>query len=594
MRILLIGLTGAEPAFHAWYDWLERAGVPFDAIQLNEQRPPVSILDEAGNAHFQGLILASSGLLEAALEPSQRSALERLERDSGLRRLTAYAYPGPEYGLTPPAWAGPLENGSATLTQRGLEVFPYLRGQIPIDAGSWAYLATPSTSKQFETLVAGPDELTLLGVYHHADGREEMVQLFDANPAHVHGQLLRRGQLAWLTRGIYIGSDRNYLSIHIDDVLLPNYSWDTDRHETDVSPEASIRMSAADASRAARWSRARGLKLNLACNGGGSRRYQLEAGLEADPLLDALLAEVDAFGWINHTYEHRDLNSASRAVLDGEIERNVSWAREVGIEFEPHALVSGEHTGLANLAATPPVPENVHLAASLKSQRIRYLACDASRPYPAPRGGSDLAPGTPFVIGTTLVVPRHPTILAHDSATKIQTLDRLRHTGRVDVGSWEQIIDAEAKRIFTAVISNDPRPHYVHQSNLIGAGDERGASGLFYELLEAVLDRYERYVAPHVPPLQLKFAEIGRLLIAQEAWRAVLAAGSISGYVDGPQIKIFNSSTVPLEIPLTGTTVGEPYGDHNTGWIRVMPGETVFERQPDRLEPDGDRRVLQG
>jgi hypothetical protein len=78
-----------------------------------------------------------------------------------------------------------------------------------------------------------------------------MVQLFDASTAQTQGRLLRRGQLAWLTRGTFVGLERNYLSVQIDDVLLPNNSWDIDRHESDPSARVSLRMTAQDARRAA-------------------------------------------------------------------------------------------------------------------------------------------------------------------------------------------------------------------------------------------------------------------------------------------------------------------------------------------------------
>jgi hypothetical protein len=53
-------------------------------------------------------------------------------------------------------------------------------------------------------------------------------------------------------------------------------------------------------------------------------------------------------------------------------------------------------------------------------------------------------------------------------------------------------------------------------------------------LLEAVPDRYERYVAPHVLIAQPTLAEIGRLLLALEAWSAVRATDSITAYTREP------------------------------------------------------------
>ncbi|MGO9886041.1 MAG: hypothetical protein ACLPV4_23855, partial [Solirubrobacteraceae bacterium] len=224
MRLLLLGLTGTEPPFDAWMQWLARAGAAFDAVALRDLGP-IELVDDAGGPRYQGLILAGEGLIEMALEPSQRAALELLEQELGLRRLIAYATPGPEHGLQAPHWSGRLDELEPTLTGRGREVFPYLRDRLPVDAGSWAHLAAPESAQRFQTLIAGPDGSALVGIHAHDDGREEMIQLFSANSAQVQGQLLLRGQIAWLTGGAYVGFDRNYLSVQIDDVLLPNHSW---------------------------------------------------------------------------------------------------------------------------------------------------------------------------------------------------------------------------------------------------------------------------------------------------------------------------------------------------------------------------------
>ena len=251
-------------------------------------------------------------------------------------------------------------------------------------------------------MLVAPDGSSLLGIHRDGDGRERMVQTFDANSGQVQGQLLRQGILAWLTRGTHLGYQRNYLSVQVDDVLLPNQSWDPERHATATDSGGILRMTADDAARTARWSRTRGIRLDLACNGGGSRRYMCERGIDRDPLLDALLAERDAFGWINHTFEHRNLDEASSEAIEREIEQNLEWAAEHGIEFEPQVLITGEHTGLANLAATPPRGENQNLAPALSARKIRFLACDASRPYACWRLGPDsrLVPaGAPFVTG---------------------------------------------------------------------------------------------------------------------------------------------------------------------------------------------------
>lgn len=87
-----------------------------------------------------------------------------------------------------------------------------------------------------------------------------------------------------------------------------------------------IRMTPEDATHAAAWARARGLRLDLVSNRAGSERYAREPGLEVDPLLRTILARRDQFGWINHTYEHRNLDVASRAIIEAGIARNLRWA----------------------------------------------------------------------------------------------------------------------------------------------------------------------------------------------------------------------------------------------------------------------------
>ncbi len=516
MRVLLLG-EGTEPSFRTWQLALENAGVPHEAIALDGQRTEIGLRSEDGRPRFQATIVSTGGLVRDALASATRAELEALEREFGIRRLTAYALPGAEHGLRAANWAGPLESVSLRLTSSGAAIFPYLQGPIPVDPGSWGYLADPVSDKRFDRLVVADDGSALVGVHRRRDGREEMVQTFDANAGQIQAQLLRRGQLAWLTRGGYLGHERNYLPLQVDDVLLPNHGWNAATKTIDVTAGAMIRMTADDAHHAARWSHSCGLRLDLVCNGAGSRAPRARGGLDADPLLGALLSRRDDFGWINHTYEHMNLDLASQETIEAEIARNRRWAGQVGIDLEPGAVVTGEHTGLANLAAEPARAENPQLAAALAAQGIRYLGCDASRPHPAQGPDPDgprLAPGVPFVVGPALAVPRHPTLLAYAAATRDQTLDHLRHLGLIDVRSWPEVLAAEAARIFTTVMSNDPRPHYFHQSNLAAADTAQAPSDgrLFYALLDAVLARYRRYLKPEVPLLQPTLGETGALL----------------------------------------------------------------------------------
>jgi peptidoglycan/xylan/chitin deacetylase (PgdA/CDA1 family) len=586
MKVLLLGATGAEPSFAAWQAALVREGVPFETVALRDAHDPIAFFDRAGDGRYQAVIFATGGMIDEALSDAELDALQRLQLRCGVRRLIAYTCPGPIFGLHGPAWGGPVAAMLGTLTAAGQAVFPYLRGTVPIEDGSWAYLAVPLGDAQFETLLAGPGGSALVGIHTFPDGREELVQTIDSNPGQVQSQLLRHGELAWVTRGCYLGYERNYLPLQVDDVLLPNRSWNVTRHEDDDDPAALIRMTAEDAVRAARWSRAHGLRIDLGANGSGSDRYTRENGLDSDPLLTALTSQREVFGWINHTYSHLDLDAAPQEQIEAEIERNLAWARRLGIRMQPDALVTGEHTGLANLIANPPSGENPAFGRALAARRIRYVGCDASRPYPVdskdPRGPR-WAPGSMFAVGPAVAVPRHPTVLPYDAARAVQALDRRRAFDPRGVPlSWNELVSAEAKRILAVVMANDPCPHFFHQANLTD-GDERepvaSAGGpVFYALLNLVLERYREWFAPSATLEQPTLGEAAELLLRWSAWRNALKTGLVRGYVSPTSVTIVNDGSAALHVPVLGTELGSEYAGMRSGWVLVERGERALVR----------------
>ena len=584
MTMALVGATGAEPSLLAWQAALDRAGTPYEVLALESRNGRGRLISGYRDACFQALIVADAEVIDAALSARERAELTALERALGTRRLLAYAYPAATHGLRPPFWAGALDGLTATLTPGGRRLFPYLRESLELDVGSWGYLARPMSPARFETLVAAPDGSPLLGLHRHRDGREEMVQTFAVNAEQAHALLLRFGQLAWVSGGSYLGFERNYLPIHVDDVLLANHSWNIATHTTIRDPAATIRITADDVAAVARWSRARGLRLDMVFNGAGSDRYRSEAAAAIDPTRDALVEERGTFGWINHTYAHQNLDSAPRAVIEAEIERNVGWARRAGVQLDPRVLVTGEHSGLANVETVARRGENPELGPALQAQGVHYIACDASRAYPVDAcdpGGARLPAGTPFSVGPALAIPRHPTVLPFDAATRRQAVDRWRTSG-LDVlpETWEQVVTAEARRIFITMISNDPRPHYFHQSNLVsGLVGEAPEGALLCELIDAVLHRYRRAV-PEIPIAQPTFSEIGELLRDRAAWSAALAAGTIIVRREATRVKIENRSDTAVRVPLTGTVAGEWCGAARSGWVLAEAGETSVAVEP--------------
>ncbi len=145
-----------------------------------------------------------------------------------------------------------------------------------MDTGTYGYEATPVSATNFDTLVTGPGGSALVGIYTHPDGVQEMVETFNQNQYQLQAELLRHGALAWATRGVFFGDQRNYLETHIDDNFLSDDSWSvagnatTAAHSTDFNPADALREVPADVTTAANWSKANNFRIDMLFNGGGS------------------------------------------------------------------------------------------------------------------------------------------------------------------------------------------------------------------------------------------------------------------------------------------------------------------------------------
>ena len=225
-----------------------------------------------------------------------------------------------------------------------------------------------------DTLISGPNGSTVLGVYTSSDGRETMFQTFNQNQFLLQSGLLRHGELAWLARSTYFGDQRNYLETHVDDNFLSDDTWNTATHATDYTPADALRETPADVDAAANWSAQNNFRIDMLFNGGGSQQYAADNG-GVDPLLTEFQVKKGSFYWINHTWDHPNVDQgcAPAAYIESEITKNTSWADQAGSNGtgglgltastnpnsalgtnDPGALVTGEHSGLANLIPGTP------------------------------------------------------------------------------------------------------------------------------------------------------------------------------------------------------------------------------------------------
>lgn len=566
LRVLLLSADGSEPSLAAWQAALAREGVPYDTIVATSAEPITAetLAKAPDHARYQAVVLATGGLYQcgaqgcfSALDIAEWQALDAFQARFGIRRVTAYAYPTPEYGLAYPFHSGDLAGTTPSLTAAGKVAFPELKGPVPIDVGSWGYYAEPAGAA-FTTLVAGPAgpggaAAAIAGVHARPDGFEELVVTVATNPYQLHAMLLSHGLVRWATRGVRLGYWRNYFNIHIDDVFLPDDRWDmvaNTTHEDDGATLPKIRMVAADVDRALAWQAKTGLQLDMVFNGAGSQEAIEATG--ADPLTARFLKYRNEFYWINHTWSHPNIDAADALTIFKEITKNLLFAHKHKLPHHPSELVTGEHSGLANPA----------LAVALQFTTVRWLAADNSRQPEA------------YDIGPARTVPRHPSNLYYNVGTFAEQLDEYNWiyyenctntaltTCLTAPATWSQYVDSEATIMLRHILTNDVRPHYAHQNNL-------AEDGTLYAVVDEVLARYQALVtAPITQPL---FRDAGKRMDQHSAWGA--AAAATQAWLQGSTVTIVASSSV--EVPVSGLATGASYGGDRATWVKAKAGKAV-------------------
>jgi hypothetical protein len=601
---------------------LDEAGVPFTAVDLDrEERPEIreGFLCECGplvrRARFQAIVAPNEA--PSQLSAAEREALADYQREFGVRRVDGYVFPSPGLGFGV-ASAGPLDGVKARLTSDALAgAFGYLRGAVQFDDAdpavpeSYGYVAVPEVTgdpeRSFTALVEAPlpgggGYGALIGILRDA-GREEMLMFLAMNASQLHQQALFPGILNWLTYGVHLGTERNYLTVQIDDVLSSDARWIPEHDCTRGNDCPSgvtapdIVMSADDVAFCAGWQVNHGFGLDLVFNGGAyDARIEDEGSYPAG---DALLAMRARF--INHTYTHeylgcvRDLTRvgfpcssdatggvtwAPFELADGEIARNVGFARAHAVAIDASELVTGEHSGLQRAPDEP--SDNPNFVDALRQNRIAWLASDASR-EPASR-----------VVGSARTVPRYPMNLFFNTGRRDELVDEFNwiHVAAERGGSglcarnplatcleplevasgfdgW--IVPREVRTTLRHALSNDPRPHYAHQTNL---AEER----LLYPVLEGVLGWYADVFGEDAPLVHLSLAEAGAELRDQAEWRA--HQQDVVASTEGRLLRVAVASSARLRVPVTvpaGTRVAEgdtalrAYAGQPTGWRDVSP-----------------------
>ena len=357
-------------------------------------------------------------------------------------------------------------------------------------------------------------------------------------------------------------------------------------------------MSPDDVTAAVNWMQANDYQLTLAFN--GAYAYVDNA---PDPLADSLRANAASFRWLNHGYEHiyqgceQDFTTipwsckvdslgqvvwVPQPTIYDEIQRNIVTGQALGLPFDATEYLSGEHSGMFLLPQQP--LDNPNFAAALTQAGILHIGSDASRDNVSRQ------------VGSATTIPRHPTALYYNTATRAQAVDEYNwfYTSVANGGSGlceaaatcitpldpitgftSYIVPTDAAYDMNFILGNDPRPFYAHTSNMTG-------DRLLYNLLDTILGTYRAAFTPATPPVNLTLTQASTELQRQTQWSTTGTAG-VTGYVQNGQITVTNTTgvSVPLTAPAGTTVIGttlEPYGGEVSAWL--APGSTTGTLPP--------------
>ncbi len=588
-KVLLLGATGEEPAYLAAKTALDRIGVPYRALLAagpnEEMLTSLTMTDNISVCNYSGVVIATSGLgyefapdlWMSAFTPEEWQALADFENACSARELVWYGWPGAEFGLALVGSFDFTSSVNAGLTPAGQSLFVRVKDAAVIPYrhafGYRASIPTPTDGSTTTALVADGDGSVLVASHVGADGRETLVSTVDASPFLTHSQVLEYDFVRWVTRGMFVGKKRVYLAPQIDDLFLDNNMWVVGQGNAD-NETSTFRLTGTDLTSFVAWQTARKASLpagstfitDMAFNGIGT-----DTTLYPDAtLLAAAKAAGNKLTWLNHTWDHDNLDAVTAAKAKTEVAKNCSLAKTLKLHgFNCNELVTPDMSGLQTLASVQ----------GLLGAGVKFVVSDTSITEERRPGFPGTNPS--FNVGRTnpldarlYQIPRHPTSIFYDTSSPETEADEYNHIypafgGRL---AYEQILDKDSEFGLYYLLIGDIDPLMFHQANL---DDYGGGRSIYGDWIDAVVTKY--LALTDAPILTLSQNEIGN---AMQARGKLDACGLTVTMVESAGTRSLRlTSTKACTVPLTGVvapTSGlvETYAGDPTTFVTMLAGQT--------------------
>jgi MYXO-CTERM domain-containing protein len=553
-RILLITANGADAAFGAIERTLQYLGTPFDV--LNATTGPTltaAMLASGSHGKYQAVFLDLGDLSvngTSAFTNAEFTTLATYEAAFGVRRVSLYTSPSTDYGLSDNGSVNPSTSPiTATCTAAGRAVFvgTNCANPVHIDVG-YAYPASPTDAATIPLLVDAAGNV-YAATRTYGDGREALALTFAQASYFVSYLELAYGLVDWATRGLFVGERHAYAVPQIDDLFL----------SSDIYTGGTYRITSGDLQAFANWenaTRAQPLTADFrfawACNGQGSQ------SMPGDPLTGKAVALGATFSWINHTWDHPELDGLSYADVLDEFTRNDQYLRGLGLA--PYATANAVTPNISGLGSADAMQ-------AIRDSGITQIVSDTSvtgEDNPSPNAGIPNA-----LQPTVLEIPRIPSELYYNVSQPTEWIpeyEAIRSpTAAVDYGT---IIGTQSDAFLQYLLNGENDPWMFHQANTRNY-DNLGHS-LLTDLLDATFAKYGAVAT--LPVVSPTMDDLAGRVRNRMAFNAAGVTATIQG---GTSLTVTaaNAATVPV----TGlcTPGAESYANQTISYLSLAAGQQV-------------------
>ena len=561
MQVLVVTSGKSEADFPAITQALDYLGTPYTVLDISAtgNTIPSGLLSNGCHGYFQGVIFTFGS---NRYNISNISDLDTYENQFNVRQLNWYVYPDPNFGLSSPV--GSVDASSTPYNfhyeAAAGAIFPYANVANPVGiVDAFIYLSTAANGST--PLLTDDSGNVLAAVYNTPFAGQYLSLTFDSNQYLTHDLVLSYGLINWVTQGMFLGEHHTYFAPQVDDYFIDDSEWtpglDCSKNPDDTGTR--IRVNASDLSAFLTWQSATqsnpvssNFIVSMAFNGFGAQ----PGSYPNDDLTPATQANQAAFNWINHTFDHTNLDNVDYGTAASEITQNNSTATTLGFtNYNPANMVTPDISGLSNTA---------FLQAALDNG-VQYLVSDTSR-----GGESNPTPNTGITNQyqpSILEIPRHPNNLFFNVASPDDWTAEYNCIYPKLGYNYTQILDNISDSFLANMLKGDLDPEMFHQPNLHAYDGTRSLLG---DLIDMTFTKYTNLVNfPILSPTE-------DILGAKMADRAQYnLAGVTASFIPHQRIMITAQQTATVPVTGLSTTGAETYDGQTISHLSLTGGQTL-------------------